>query len=139
MDKSVFCVLAFKEQKRKKVCILFASSRKCKNILKIIRESPGKAGEFIGIVKIIKIIIYKFIWIKKIKEKIQKSVDKTRVILYNKPIKKRKKRKVNPNVQLIGMHHPNLSKGGTDRQTHNARFVTMKIPFVHDGKIFGKL
>lgn len=74
----------------------------------------------------------------------QKSVDKTGVILYNKPIKKRKKkrrkkRKVNPNVQLIGMHHPNLSKGGTDRQTHNARFVTMKIPFVHDGKIFGKL
>ena len=69
MDKSVFCVLAFKEQKRKKVCILFASSRKCKNILKIIRESPGKAGEFIGIVRIIKIIIYKFIWIKKIKEK----------------------------------------------------------------------
>ncbi len=92
LDKSVFCVLAFKEQKRKKVCILFASSRKCKNILKIIRESPGKAGEFIGIVRIIKIIIYKFIWIKKIKEKIQKSVDKTRVILYNKPIKKKKEK-----------------------------------------------
>lgn len=57
-------------------------------------------------------------------KKIKKSIDKIAAVLYNKLIKtKREKRKgkVNPNAQED--EKKNLSKGGTDHQTHKTGFV----------------